>query len=736
VRVPRRRSAVLAAAVALLVLGGWVLFAPAVIGGSSTYVTVVGDSMLPKLHPGDLAIVRSQSGYRVGDVVAYKSPALGELVLHRIVAISAGSFSFRGDHNTFVDPVRTPASAIAGKLWMRVPTGGTVLAGFASPRGAALLLTLLALSLMSGVGKSTLRRRGRGRVQLDSFEPAFSFTAPLVPLAGAPLYAVRSNAAPEEDWNGRDWVPEAAPEPPEDDEEPSDEPAPRASRVPGHAALFAVGRRGQLLFAAAGMVAAAALLVCVIAFMRPATTAVSSALPYTSTGTFSYTAQPSGTVYGGGEVTTGQPIFLSVVQRAAFAFEYRLNAKVRHSMHGEGSLSAVLSSANGWTRTIPLQPPTPFAGDSVTLHGVLDLSRVTALVHELESVTGVEGANYFVSIVPSIAGSGEVGGKPIRQIFAPALPFEYDGVQLQLSQPATTSSAAKPVDTLHPVKPGTVKVVEHTRNSLSLLGVSLPVQGARIGALVLAVLATAALVALAMLSSSAAATDEPARINAKYGAWIVTLAPGNVPAAAVDVASFDDLLRLADRGERMILHEQQGTLHSYLVEDGGALYRYRVHATAPDSTGPPWRPAFFLPRGRGSSGEGPPRWKALLLLGILAAVLTTLVSAFAAANTINATIYLGKVTRSASPNDWKPSECSMTIDQQVVGAGVVDDHTSTTNDLLIGSSGGDTITGGAGDDCLVGGDGPDSFDGGPGSNVCIGTATSSFQNCQTIVYRP
>src|SRR5581483_5921632 len=150
----------------------------------------------------------------------------------------------------------------------------------------------------------------------------------------------------------------------------------------------------------------------------------------------------------------------SVVSRAAFDFQYRLTARARHSLAGTGSLDAVLSSANGWTRRIPLQAPRAFTGDTLRLHGVLDLARVTELVHELESVTGVEGANYFVSIVPTITADGTLAGKPLHELFAPSLPFEYDGRQLQLSEPATTSSAAKPIDTLHPVKAGTVKVLE------------------------------------------------------------------------------------------------------------------------------------------------------------------------------------------------------------------------------------------------------------------------------------
>jgi hypothetical protein len=44
-----------------------------------------------------------------------------------------------------------------------------------------------------------------------------------------------------------------------------------------------------------------------------------------------------------------------------------------------------------------------------------------------------------------------------------------------------------------------------------------------------------------------------------------------------DLGSIEDLIRLAERYERVILHERRGPEHAYLVEEAGVVYRYRVH---------------------------------------------------------------------------------------------------------------------------------------------------------------
>ena len=97
-------TVVIALVLAQLAIVLWIFFAPSQLGGSSTYAVTSGVSMQPLLYKNDLAIVRAQSTYHVGDVVLYNSAVLGEPVLHRIILIQNGQYYFKGDNNDFVDP--------------------------------------------------------------------------------------------------------------------------------------------------------------------------------------------------------------------------------------------------------------------------------------------------------------------------------------------------------------------------------------------------------------------------------------------------------------------------------------------------------------------------------------------------------------------------------------------------------------------------------------------------------
>jgi signal peptidase I len=100
---------------------------PTRLGGAVAYLTTNGTSMEPALHQGDLAAVRASSTYRVGDVVAYRSRLLDTVVLHRIVAIDHGSFTFKGDNNSWQDVEHPVALDLIGRLWLHIPRGGFVL---------------------------------------------------------------------------------------------------------------------------------------------------------------------------------------------------------------------------------------------------------------------------------------------------------------------------------------------------------------------------------------------------------------------------------------------------------------------------------------------------------------------------------------------------------------------------------------------------------------------------------
>lgn len=156
----RRGTGTVVTAAALLV--GWIwLLAPVALGGETVYVTTHGVSMQPRFHSGDLAILRPAAKYRVGDIVAYHSTALRTVVMHRIVAIHRGQYTFKGDNNSWLDPAPVPADELIGKLRVRVPAGGTWFKRVTSPATLAALGFLLTAG--SGTAATTRRKRRRRR---------------------------------------------------------------------------------------------------------------------------------------------------------------------------------------------------------------------------------------------------------------------------------------------------------------------------------------------------------------------------------------------------------------------------------------------------------------------------------------------------------------------------------------------------------------------------------------------
>jgi signal peptidase I len=146
----------------LALLAAWHFFAPTQLGGRTSYAVIVGSSMEPMLHRGDLAIVRAEPAYEPGDVVLYDSEEIGAKVLHRIRGVEGGRFVLRGDNNPFFDSEHPAESQLVGTLWFHVPNVGLVTEWVRVPGHAALIVglaTLLALGGGVGVGAATRRRR-------------------------------------------------------------------------------------------------------------------------------------------------------------------------------------------------------------------------------------------------------------------------------------------------------------------------------------------------------------------------------------------------------------------------------------------------------------------------------------------------------------------------------------------------------------------------------------------------
>src|SRR5690348_11633009 len=88
----------------------WINFAPTQMGGPAIYVIVDGNSMKPDFHLGDLVILRDTPPYQVGDIATYRNAEMGGFVIHRIIAVEAEHFIFKGDNNAWIDAY-TPTRA-------------------------------------------------------------------------------------------------------------------------------------------------------------------------------------------------------------------------------------------------------------------------------------------------------------------------------------------------------------------------------------------------------------------------------------------------------------------------------------------------------------------------------------------------------------------------------------------------------------------------------------------------
>ena len=121
--------------------------------------------MEPGFRTGDLAIVRPARDYRVGDVVAYNSGLMHTVVMHRIIAIENGYYTFKGDNNSWLDPEQPTRNDLIGALTARIPEGGAWLSRAASP--PVLGLAALVILASGGTAVTTRHRRKRRRAALS-----------------------------------------------------------------------------------------------------------------------------------------------------------------------------------------------------------------------------------------------------------------------------------------------------------------------------------------------------------------------------------------------------------------------------------------------------------------------------------------------------------------------------------------------------------------------------------------
>lgn len=327
----------------------------------------------------------------------------------------------------------------------------------------------------------------------------------------------------------------------------------------------------------AAVAAAVFLLLAVISFARPTTTVRAEEFPYRHTGSFSYEADVApGPVYPGGMVRTGDPVFLRLVDAIDVTYLYALETEALGGVEGRASFFAEISTTNGWKRSLELQPETAFKGPTFAARGRLDVSALRRLVRSVERATGVVPDAYTVRLGVDVRVEGAVSGEPLKATFKPRVALRLDALQLQVVPPENGN------EPFRPAAKGSVGRQVEVSNTASLLGVGISIATVRV------VAAAGSVVSLLLLAFFALGTarrlgGEASRIKARYESWLVGVGTIETAVPVADVHSFEDLIRVADRADRMILHEERDGTHTYVLEDGGLLLRYRIedHEPAP-----------------------------------------------------------------------------------------------------------------------------------------------------------
>ncbi len=503
----------------------WAAFAPPSLGGSTSYVVTDGISMEPRFHTGDLAVVRSQPNYHVGQIVAYYNKAFHTVVLHRIIAIQGSRYVFKGDNNNFVDFEKPAHSQLIGALWLHLPGLGADLQSARSPALIAVLVTLGALLMMGTAFVKRGRRRRRQRRQEAGVTQAPATIPP---------------------WN-------------------------------------AAGGGPTLGILIGGLIALAPFVVlALLSFTRPSSALAPVHLPYTQSGSLSYSGQASnGPAYPGDQVKTGEPIFTHTLGSVDFEYHYRLSAKAARSLVGRAALTATVSSTIGWSSTISLGPATRFAGDSAIARGTLDIGKLNALLADVQSQTGLSGT-YTLKIAPSVEIGGSIGQVPLHTTFSPSIPFSLSSTEIRAITNQTGVAADAP-DPFKQSEGGSAGGRSYQPTLLRLRFATLSVSDARLIASVAILLIAAAIGAALAFVMRRPDRDESHLIASRLGSSIVPVArvwqqPG-VP--VIDVEDIDALARIAEHYDRSILqeHTQQGD--AFWVSDESGQFRYRADGAEP-----------------------------------------------------------------------------------------------------------------------------------------------------------
>ena len=321
-----------------------------------------------------------------------------------------------------------------------------------------------------------------------------------------------------------------------------------------------------------GFLALAFLGLTILAFTRPLTRAADG-VKYQQDGYFYYSAPGTPGVYDSNKVQAGEPIFPKLNCVLNVGITYNLSGTSLQGISGTHQLYAlVLDEQSGWQRTFPMDSQAAFNSNPYILASTIDLCQVEALVSSMEQQTGMHSGLYTLKIIDHMTVTGLAAGQQINDTFDPSLIFKFDDVHFYLAMNTATNSP------LHSSQAGLAGAAGLQANTLPVLGLNPTVLTVRVLALFGLLLMLGCLLIFGLAIFDAIRQNEPALIRMKYSSLVMDIyeRTPDLISRIIDVASIDDLAKLAERQNTMIMHLTLNFLHFYLVQCNGITYRYVV----------------------------------------------------------------------------------------------------------------------------------------------------------------
>ena len=325
------------------------------------------------------------------------------------------------------------------------------------------------------------------------------------------------------------------------------------------ATITGLGRPPLLAWAAVLLLAAVGL--GAVAFTRSA----GPADGYRQDVDLTYSAPADAAVYDGGRVRTGDPVYLRLVKRVEVQVGYHLVADRVARSSGTIALDARLSGSDGWQRTTRVAAPMRFAGRGVGIVAQVDLAELASTLRKAQGRTGA-GGTYWLDLVPRVSVDAVVGGRSRALSTAPEIGFRV-GDDVLVPDAGRTGARGAPIRVTTTTRPDADTAVPGT--GITVAQARVASLGLALGAMLLAALGT-------LLRPG-----RRGRVTDRRGRRPIEVDDVEVLQPAVDVGSLDDLLDLAERYDRPLMHVETRVGHTYLVEDRGVRYRFGRTALLP-----------------------------------------------------------------------------------------------------------------------------------------------------------